>query len=221
MVIFWVSDEGCKLSLFALRNYGDIPRAKWNPARLAGLCCHRSWRQPKERHWQDLGFRGGIPTLETGRLVPSWIQVPMAVEMKMWLLKSNYCMTTGEILVLPAEAGNGILTWKSCKQRISGVEHSDRSWTEESGKAIKARMKKELTEQRVAWQPLEFPSAGKLTFNVWRVYLPWSWMQGLRGYQNQADYWVSEALWFVINKNIMQLGICRLLEDVWDKVKTV
>ena len=75
--------------------------------------------------------------------------------------------------------------------------------------AIKARMK-ELTEQRVSKQPLEFPSAGS-TFKRPEGYFAGKLIMdaGLRGYQTGGAQVSEKHCGFV----------CRLLRDVQDKVK--
>lgn len=86
--------------------------------------------------------------------------------------------------------------------------------------AIKARMK-ELTEQRVSKQPLEFPSAGS-TFKRPEGYFAGKLIMdaGLRGYQTGGAQVSEKHCGFVINKdNATAADVCRLLRDVQDKVK--
>ena len=86
--------------------------------------------------------------------------------------------------------------------------------------AIKARMK-ELTEQRVSKQPLEFPSAGS-TFKRPEGYFAGKLIMdaGLRGYQTGGAQVSEKHCGFVINKdNATAADVCRLIRDVQDKVK--
>ena len=85
--------------------------------------------------------------------------------------------------------------------------------------AIKARMK-ELTEQRVSKQPLEFPSAGS-AFNVLKgICRKADHGCRLRGYQTGGAQVSEKHCGFVINKdNATAADVCRLLRDVQDKVK--
>ena len=85
---------------------------------------------------------------------------------------------------------------------------------------IKARMK-ELTEQRVSKQPLEYPSAGS-TFKRPEGYFAGKLIMdaGLCGYQTGGAQVSEKHCGFVINKgNATATDVCRLIKDVQDKVK--
>ena len=80
---------------------------------------------------------------------------------------------------------------------------------------------KELTEQRVSKQPLEFPSAGS-TFKRPEGYLAGMLIMdaGLRGYQTGGAQVSEKHCGIVINKeNATAADVCRLRRDVQDKVK--
>ncbi|SCJ11144.1 UDP-N-acetylenolpyruvoylglucosamine reductase [uncultured Roseburia sp.] len=79
---------------------------------------------------------------------------------------------------------------------------------------------KELKEQRVAKQPLEYPSAGS-TFKRPEGYFAGKLIQdaGLRGYQVGGAQISEKHCGFVINKeNATSAQIRRLMEDVQEKV---
>lgn len=78
-----------------------------------------------------------------------------------------------------------------------------------------------LREQRVTKQPLEYPSAGS-TFKRPEGYFAGKLIQdsGLRGYQVGGAQVSEKHCGFVVNKeNATASDICRLIEDVQDKVE--
>ena len=80
---------------------------------------------------------------------------------------------------------------------------------------------KELTEQRVSKQPLEFPSAGS-TFKRPEGYFAGKADHGCRAERipDRRCTGSEKHCGFVINKdNATAADVCRLLRDVQDKVK--
>ena len=141
-------------------------------------------------------------------------------EMKDVLKEVTVMSDAGEILTLPAEKlemGYRTSVVKTKGYLVLGavivLEHGNQE-------SIKARMK-ELTEQRVSKQPLEFPSAGS-TFKRPEGYFAGKLIMdaGLRGYQTGGAQVSEKHCGFVINKdNATAADVCRLIRDVQDKVK--
>ena len=141
-------------------------------------------------------------------------------EMKDVLKEVTVMSDAGEILTLPAEKlemGYRTSVVKTKGYLVLGavivLEHGNQE-------SIKARMK-ELTEQRVSKQPLEFPSAGS-TFKRPKGYFAGKLIMdaGLRGYQTGGAQVSEKHCGFVINKdNATAADVCRLIRDVQDRVK--
>lgn len=141
-------------------------------------------------------------------------------EMKDVLKEVTVMTAAGEILVLPAEKLE--MGYRTSLVKTKGYLVLSAVIVLEQGnqEAIKARMK-ELTEQRVSKQPLEFPSAGS-TFKRPEGYFAGKLIMdaGLRGYQTGGAQVSEKHCGFVINKdNATAADVCRLLRDVQDKVK--
>ena len=141
-------------------------------------------------------------------------------EMKDVLKEVTVMTAAGEILVLPAEKLE--MGYRTSLVKTKGYLVLGAVIVLEQGdqEAIKARMK-ELTEQRVSKQPLEFPSAGS-TFKRPEGYFAGKLIMdaGLRGYQTGGAQVSEKHCGFVINKdNATAADVCRLLKDVQDKVK--
>ena len=197
-----VSDEGYRGVIIQLyRNYGDIIAAAAKNASLTGF-----------------EFAGGIPGTLGGAVVMN--AGAYGGEMKDVLKEVTVMTAAGEILVLPAEKLE--MGYRTSLVKTKGYLVLSAVIVLEQGnqEAIKARMK-ELTEQRVSKQPLEFPSAGS-TFKRPEGYFAGKLIMdaGLRGYQTGGAQVSEKHCGFVINKdNATAADVCRLLRDVQDKVK--
>ena len=141
-------------------------------------------------------------------------------EMKDVLKEVTVMTAEGEILTLPAEKlqmGYRTSIVKTKGYLVLGAVIALRQGVQE---AIKERMK-ELTEQRVSKQPLEFPSAGS-TFKRPEGYFAGKLIMdaGLRGYQTGGAQVSEKHCGFVINKeDATAADVCRLIRDVQNKVK--
>ena len=163
-------------------------------------------------------FAGGIPGTMGGAVVMN--AGAYGGEMKDVLKEVTVMTAAGEILVLPAEKLE--MGYRTSLVKTKGYLVLSAVIVLEQGnqEAIKARMK-ELTEQRVSKQPLEFPSAGS-TFKRPEGYFAGKLIMdaGLRGYQTGGAQVSEKHCGFVINKdNATAADVCRLLRDVQDKVK--
>ena len=163
-------------------------------------------------------FAGGIPGTLGGAVVMN--AGAYGGEMKDVLKEVTVMTAAGEILVLPAEKLE--MGYRTSLVKTKGYLVLSAVIVLEQGnqEAIKARMK-ELTEQRVSKQPLEFPSAGS-TFKRPEGYFAGKLIMdaGLRGYQTGGAQVSEKHCGFVINKdNATAADVCRLLRDVQDKVK--
>ena len=197
-----VSDEGYRGVIIQLyRNYGDITVKGNEIHATAGALLSQIAAAAKNASLTGFEFAGGIPGTLGGAVVMN--AGAYGGEMKDVLKEVTVMTAAGEILVLPAEK-------LEMGYRTSLVNQE----------AIKARMK-ELTEQRVSKQPLEFPSAGS-TFKRPEGYFAGKLIMdaGLRGYQTGGAQVSEKHCGFVINKdNATAADVCRLLRDVQDKVK--
>ena len=163
-------------------------------------------------------FAGGIPGTMGGAVVMN--AGAYGGEMKDVLKEVTVMTAAGEILVLPAEKLE--MGYRTSLVKTKGYLVLSAVIVLEQGnqEAIKARMK-ELTEQRVSKQHLEFPSAGS-TFKRPEGYFAGKLIMdaGLRGYQTGGAQVSEKHCGFLINKdNATAADVCRLLRDVQDKVK--
>ena len=209
-----VSDEGYRGVIIQLyRNYGDIT-VKGNEIHVtAGALLSQIAAAAKNASLTGFEFAGGIPGTLGGAGA-------YGGEMKDVLKEVTVMSDAGEILTLPAEKlemGYRTSVVKTKGYLVLGavivLEHGNQE-------SIKARMK-ELTEQRVSKQPLEFPSAGS-TFKRPKGYFAGKLIMdaGLRGYQTGGAQVSEKHCGFVINKdNATAADVCRLIRDVQDRVK--
>ena len=214
-----VSDEGYRGVIIQLyRNYGNIS-VEGNMIRAnAGALLSQIASAAKNASLTGFEFAGGIPGTLGGAVVMN--AGAYGGEMKDVLKEVTVMTGEGEILTLPAEKlemgyrtsvvkTNGYLVLSA----VLALEEGDQE-------AIKARMK-ELTEQRVSKQPLEYPSAGS-TFKRPEGYFAGKLIMdaGLRGYQTGGAQVAEKHCGFVINKeNATASDVCKLMKDVQDKVK--
>lgn len=163
-------------------------------------------------------FAGGIPGTLGGAVVMN--AGAYGGEMKNVLKEVTVMTGDGEVITLPAEKLEMGYRTSIVKKNGYLVLSAVLMLEEGDQEAIKARMK-ELTEQRVSKQPLEFPSAGS-TFKRPEGYFAGKLIMdaGLRGYQTGGAQVAEKHCGFVINKdNATAADVCRLMKDVQDKVK--
>lgn len=212
-----VSDEGYRGVIIQLyRNYGDITVKGNEIHATAGALLSQIAAAAKNASLTGFEFAGGIPGTLGGAVVMN--AGAYGGEMKDVLKSNCYDSCRRNSRTSGREAGNGI-SHKSCENKGYLVLSAVIVLEQGNQEAIKARMK-ELTEQRVSKQPLEFPSAGS-TFKRPEGYFAGKLIMdaGLRGYQTGGAQ-VSKHCGFVINKdNATAADVCRLLRDVQDKVK--
>ena len=214
-----VSDEGYRGVIIQLyRNYGDITVKGNEIHATAGALLSQIAVAAKNASLTGFEFAGGIPGTLGGAVVMN--AGAYGGEMKDVLKEVTVMTAAGEILVLPAEKLE--MGYRTSLVKTKGYLVLSAVIVLEQGnqEAIKARMK-ELTEQRVSKQPLEFPSAGS-TFKRPEGYFAGKLIMdaGLRGYQTGGAQVSEKHCGFVINKdNATAADVCRLLRDVQDKVK--
>ena len=214
-----VSDEGYRGVIIQLyRNYGDITVKGNEIHATAGALLSQIAAAAKNASLTGFEFAGGIPGTLGGAVVMN--AGAYGGEMKDVLKEVTVMTAAGEILVLPAEKLE--MGYRTSLVKTKGYLVLSAVIVLEQGnqEAIKARMK-ELTEQRVSKQPLEFPSAGS-TFKRPEGYFAGKLIMdaGLRGYQTGGAQVSEKHCGFVINKdNATAADVCRLLRDVQDKVK--
>ena len=171
-----------------------------------------------EQSLEGFEFAAGIPGTLGGAVVMN--AGAYGGEMKDVLKEVTVMTGNGEILTLPAEKLE--MGYRTSVVKTNGYLVLGAVIELEKGdqEAIKTRMK-ELTEQRVGKQPLEFPSAGS-TFKRPEGYFAGKLIMdaGLRGYQTGGAQVAEKHCGFVINKdNATAADVCRLMKDVQDKVK--
>ena len=214
-----VSDEGYRGVIIQLyRNYGDITVKGNEIHATAGALLSQIAAAAKNASLTGFEFAGGIPGTLGGAVVMN--AGAYGGEMKDVLKEVTVMTAAGEILVLPAEKLE--MGYRTSLVKTKGYLVLSAVIVLEQGnqEAINARMK-ELTEQRVSKQPLEFPSAGS-TFKRPEGYFAGKLIMdaGLRGYQTGGAQVSEKHCGFVINKdNATAADVCRLLRDVQDKVK--
>ena len=153
-----VSDEGYRGVIIQLyRNYGDITVKGNEIHATAGALLSQIAAAAKNASLTGFEFAGGIPGTLGGAVVMN--AGAYGGEMKDVLKEVTVMTAAGEILVLPAEKLE--MGYRTSLVKTKGYLVLSAVIVLEQGnqEAIKARMK-ELTEQRVSKQPLEFPSAG-------------------------------------------------------------
>lgn len=214
-----VSDEGYRGVIIQLyRNYGDIS-VEGNMIRAnAGALLSQIASAAKHASLTGFEFAGGIPGTLGGAVVMN--AGAYGGEMKDVLKEVTVMTGEGEILTLPAEKLE--MGYRTSVIKTKGYLVLSAVLVLEKGdqEAIKTRMK-ELTEQRVSKQPLEYPSAGS-TFKRPEGYFAGKLIMdaGLRGYQTGGAQVAEKHCGFVINKeNATAADVCRLMKNVQDKVK--
>lgn len=214
-----VSDHGYRGVIIQLdRNLGEITVNGTEIRAAAGALLSTIAATARRSSLSGFEFAGGIPGTLGGAVTMN--AGAYGGEMKDVLKEVTVMTAAGEILVLPAEKLE--MGYRTSLVKTKGYLVLSAVIVLEQGnqEAIKARMK-ELTEQRVSKQPLEFPSAGS-TFKRPEGYFAGKLIMdaGLRGYQTGGAQVSEKHCGFVINKdNATAADVCRLLRDVQDKVK--
>ena len=214
-----VSDAGYRGVIIQLyRNYGEIT-AEGNMIRAkAGALLSQIAAAAKNASLTGFEFAGGIPGTLGGAVVMN--AGAYGGEMKDILKEVTVMTEKGEILTLPAEELEMGYRTSIIKKKGYLVLGAVIVLEQGEQEVIKARMK-ELTEQRVSKQPLEYPSAGS-TFKRPEGYFAGKLIMdaGLCGYQTGGAQVSEKHCGFVINKgNATATDVCRLMKDVQDKVK--
>ena len=214
-----VSDEGYRGVILQLyRNYGDICVEGDEIRANAGALLSQIASAARNASLTGFEFAGGIPGTLGGAVVMN--AGAYGGEMKDVLKEVTVMTGDGEIITLPAEKLEMGYRTSVVKTKGYLVLSAVLALKKGDQEAIKARMK-ELTEQRVSKQPLEFPSAGS-TFKRPEGYFAGKLIMdaGLRGYQTGGAQVAEKHCGFVINKdNATAADVCRLMKDVQDKVK--
>ena len=214
-----VSDKGYRGVIVQLyKNYGDIAVKGDEIHASAGALLSQIAAAARNSSLTGFEFAGGIPGTLGGAVVMN--AGAYGGEMKDVLKEVTVMTAEGEILTLPVEKlqmGYRTSIVKTKGYLVLGAVIALRQGAQE---AIKERMK-ELTEQRVSKQPLEFPSAGS-TFKRPEGYFAGKLIMdaGLRGYQTGGAQVSEKHCGFVINKeDATAADVCRLIRDVQNKVK--
>lgn len=214
-----VSDEGYRGAVIQLyRNYGEITVGPRTIRASAGALLSQIAAAAKNASLAGFEFAGGIPGTLGGAVVMN--AGAYGGEMKDVLKEVTVMTKEGEIVTIPAgELEMGYRT--SLIKRtgyivLEAVIELDTGDQEE----IKERMR-ELTEQRVSKQPLEYPSAGS-TFKRPLGHFAGKLIMdaGLSGYQVGGAQVSEKHCGFVINRgNATAADVRTLMQDVQDKVK--
>ncbi len=214
-----VSDEGYRGVIIQLyRNYGEITVEGTEIRANAGALLSQIASAARNVSLTGFEFAGGIPGTLGGAVVMN--AGAYGGEMKDVLKEVKVMTGDGEILTLPAEKlemGYRTSIIKTQGYLVLGAVIKLEQGDQET---IRMRMK-ELTEQRINKQPLEFPSAGS-TFKRPEGYFAGKLIMdaGLRGYQTGGAQVSEKHCGFVINKDhATAADVCRLMKDVQDKVK--
>ena len=209
-----VSDEGYRGVIIQLyRNYGDITVKGNEIHATAGALLSQIAAAAKNASLTGFEFAGGIPGTLGGAVVMN--AGAYGGEMKDVLKEVTVMTAAGEILVLPAEKLE--MGYRTSLVKTKGYLVLSAVIVLEQGnqEAIKARMK-ELTEQRVSKQPLEFPSAGS-TFKRPEGYFAGKLIMdaGLRGYRVGGAQVSQKHCGFVVNTgNATAQDVRTLIADV-------
>ena len=214
-----VSDEGYRGVIIQLyRNYGDITVKGNEIHATAGALLSQIAAAAKNASLTGFEFAGGIPGTLGGAVVMN--AGAYGGGMKDVLKEVTVMTAAGEILVLPAEKLE--MGYRTSLVKTKGYLVLSAVIVLEQGnqEAIKARMK-ELTEQRVSKQPLEFPSAGS-TFKRPEGYFAGKLIMdaGLRGFQVGGAQVSEKHCGFVINTgDATAEDVTELIRQVAERVK--
>ena len=214
-----VGDKGYRGVIIQIfKNYSDIIIEGTQITAKSGALLSKVAKKALDAGLTGFEFASGIPGTIGGAVVMN--AGAYGGEMKDVLKEVTVMTAAGEILVLPAEKLE--MGYRTSLVKAKGHLVLSAVIVLEQGnqEAIKARMK-ELTEQRVSKQPLEFPSAGS-TFKRPEGYFAGKLIMdaGMRGF-SVGDAQVSEKhCGFVINKgDASARDIVALMEEVTGRVK--
>lgn len=214
-----VSDQGYRGVIIQLYKEMSQVEVEGNVIRAqAGASLARIAGAALEAGLTGFEFAAGIPGTLGGACVMN--AGAYGGEMKDILKEVTVMTEKGEILTLPAEELEMGYRTSIIKKKGYLVLGAVIVLEQGEQEVIKARMK-ELTEQRVSKQPLEYPSAGS-TFKRPEGYFAGKLIMdaGLCGYQTGGAQVSEKHCGFVINKgNATATDVCRLIKDVQDKVK--
>ena len=214
-----VSDEGYRGVIIQLyRNYGDITVKGNEIHATAGALLSQIAAAAKNASLTGFEFAGGIPGTLGGAVVMN--AGAYGGEMKDVLKEVTVMTAAGEILVLPAEKLE--MGYRTSLVKTKGYLVLSAVIVLEQGnqEAIKARMK-ELTEQRVSKQPLEFPSAGS-TFKRPEGYFAGKLIEdaGLKGFSVGGAQVSKKHAGFVINTgSATAADIWNLCNEIQNRVQ--
>lgn len=213
-----VSDKGYRGVVIQIyRNYGEIIVEKTTIRANAGALLSQIAAAAKNASLTGFEFAGGIPGTLGGAAVMN--AGAYGGEMKDVLREVTVVTKEGEIVTIPAEELE--MGYRTSLIKRTGYIVLEAVIDLEQGDQdeIKERMR-ELTEQRVSKQPLEYPSAGS-TFKRPIGHFAGKLIMdaGLRGYQVGGAQVSEKHCGFVINKgDATAADVCRLMQDVQDKV---
>lgn len=214
-----VSDKGYHGAIIQLfRNMNEIEVNGTEIRAAAGALLSGIAAAAKNASLTGFEFAGGIPGTLGGAVVMN--AGAYGGEMKDVLKEVTVMTKNGEILTIPAsqlELGYRTSIVKKEEylvlEAVIGLQEGDQE-------AIKAKMR-ELTEQRVSKQPLEYPSAGS-TFKRPEGYFAGKLIMdsGLRGYRVGGAQVAEKHCGFVINAGgATAADVVKLMQDVSDIVK--
>lgn len=213
-----VSDEGYRGAIIQLyRNFSEIQVVDTDIYASAGVLLSQIASAARNASLTGFEFAGGIPGTLGGACVMN--AGAYGGELKDVLKEVSVMTKDGEILTLSAEElqmGYRTSVIKTAGYIVLGAILSLKEGDQE---AIVARMK-ELTEQRVSKQPLDYPSAGS-TFKRPEGYFAGKLIMdaGLRGYRVGGAQVSEKHCGFVINAGgATAEDVCTLMQNVSEKV---
>lgn len=209
-----VSDKGYRGVIIQLfRNMNEIEVKGTEIRAAAGALLSGIAAAAKNASLTGFEFAGGIPGTIGGAVVMN--AGAYGGEMKDVLKEVTVMTKEGEILTLPAEKLELGYRTSIIKKEEYLVLEAVLTLKEGNQEEIKARMR-ELTEQRVSKQPLEYPSAGS-TFKRPEGYFAGKLIMdsGLRGYRVGGAQVAEKHCGFVINAgNATAADVVQLMNDV-------
>lgn len=209
-----VSDKGYRGVIIQLfRNMNEIEVKETEIRAAAGALLSGIAAAAKNASLTGFEFAGGIPGTLGGAVVMN--AGAYGGEMKDVLKEVTVMTKEGEILTLPAEKLELGYRTSIIKKEEYLVLEAVLALKEGNQEEIKARMR-ELTEQRVSKQPLEYPSAGS-TFKRPEGYFAGKLIMdsGLRGYRVGGAQVAEKHCGFVINAgNATAADVVQLMNDV-------
>lgn len=209
-----VSDKGYRGVIIQLfRNMNEIEVKGTEIRAAAGALLSGIAAAAKNASLTGFEFAGGIPGTLGGAVVMN--AGAYGGEMKDVLKEVTVMTKEGEIITLPAEKLELGYRTSIIKKEEYLVLEAVLTLKEGNQEEIKARMR-ELTEQRVSKQPLEYPSAGS-TFKRPEGYFAGKLIMdsGLRGYRVGGAQVAEKHCGFVINAgNATAADVVQLMNDV-------